>query len=393
MITDYQRYVFEKIGLPGDLVRNSREELFVELFEVLVDMKESHSITPLHRYISIKKRKPAEWYLNRYETLTWDTILDEIAELYVSGSDISKNEVIEEISSLLHVTRFVEEEETAKRNFHIFPEIEIFCGQYGELSPSVEVAYTHGGVFHSDDVCFAALLKIVYPRIRIERVSEVPYNARLAFDIGKGIFDHHQLNAATKPNGKKYSSFGLLWREIGNILFTNEDAHSFETTFVSEIDFVDNYGGTSTFNSIIKSFNPDWQDFTETDVAFDEAVQFTKEILLKQFKRMHSHEQATNILMEYIRDRQHRPTPESLILDVYVPYGCAAKYGIKYVIFPSKRTFGGYHIGICKTSENILFPEEWVKFPPKGIEFVRQDRRLLTVPSRDLAVWVVTSML
>ena len=48
-------------------------------------------------------------------------------------------------------------------------------------------AFTHGGVFHADDVFAAAMLRIIKPGIIIERGNTVPedYDG-LVFDIGFG---------------------------------------------------------------------------------------------------------------------------------------------------------------------------------------------------------------
>ena len=56
-----------------------------------------------------------------------------------------------------------------------------------------EVAYTHAGKFHADDVFSAALLRILRPNIRFVRAMGLPEGFDgFAFDIGWGRFDHHQ---------------------------------------------------------------------------------------------------------------------------------------------------------------------------------------------------------
>lgn len=51
------------------------------------------------------------------------------------------------------------------------------------------IAMTHGGKFHADDVFSAALLKIVNPQINIVRTFQIPddFN-RIVFDIGAGKY-------------------------------------------------------------------------------------------------------------------------------------------------------------------------------------------------------------
>ena len=79
-----------------------------------------------------------------------------------------------------------------------------------------DIAITHGGNFHADDVFSAALLKMVNPEIDIVRTFKIPDDfAGIAFDIGYGEYDHHQEAAAVRENGIPYAAFGLLWREFG----------------------------------------------------------------------------------------------------------------------------------------------------------------------------------
>ncbi len=132
------------------------------------------------------------------------------------------------------------------------------------MSKNIEILYnlaqkgciTHSGHFHADDIFSAALLKIVgiVPEVSvIQRVGRVPENFNgLAFDIGRGKFDHHQQNAAVRLNGKKYAAFGLLWNAIGaeyiadkyNIDMNTAKivAENFDAEFVTSMDLTDNFG-------------------------------------------------------------------------------------------------------------------------------------------------------
>ena len=104
-------------------------------------------------------------------------------------------------------------------------------------------AFTHGGVFHADDVFAAAMLRIIKPGIIIERGNTVPedYDG-LVFDIGFGEFDHHQKDKRVRENGVYYAAFGLLWEKYGSMLMNEEDAKAFDESFVQPIDNSDNTG-------------------------------------------------------------------------------------------------------------------------------------------------------
>ena len=55
-------------------------------------------------------------------------------------------------------------------------------------------AFTHSGKFHADDVFSAALLLYLNPEINISRGNKVPEDFDgIVFDIGRGQYDHHQM--------------------------------------------------------------------------------------------------------------------------------------------------------------------------------------------------------
>ena len=70
--------------------------------------------------------------------------------------------------------------------------------------------FTHGGLFHADDVFATALLKILNPDIQISRGFSVPENfSGIVYDIGDGKYDHHQKKSRVRENGVAYAAFGL----------------------------------------------------------------------------------------------------------------------------------------------------------------------------------------
>lgn len=150
--------------------------------------------------------------------------------------------------------------------------------------------YTHGGVFHTDDVMSTVLLKELKSDAKVHRVFEVPGNARrstaLVYDIGEGEFDHHQENVELDSDGNKYSAFGLLWREFGRKILIKrgfkhiEDANDyFIEHFANKIDFGDNNGYVKLprfpENEILTRFRLKWfegQSNEKWDEAFNNAL-------------------------------------------------------------------------------------------------------------------------
>ena len=113
---------------------------------------------------------------------------------------------------------------------------------------------THCGTFHADDVMTGALLVAsgVCTSNSIQRVQSIPEGFQgLAFDVGRGAFDHHQPDAEVRSNGTKFAALGLIWDFAGrDILKTsfNCDDESAEIAFVDfdafiqSMDLTDNFG-------------------------------------------------------------------------------------------------------------------------------------------------------
>ena len=65
--------------------------------------------------------------------------------------------------------------------------------------------FTHGGKFHADDVFATALLRILRPDFKVQRGFEVPDDFDgIVYDIGGGMFDHHDADRPLRPNGVPY---------------------------------------------------------------------------------------------------------------------------------------------------------------------------------------------
>ena len=67
--------------------------------------------------------------------------------------------------------------------------------------------FTHAGKFHADDVFATALLQILRPDIKITRGFTVPDDFDgIVYDIGFGMFDHHQ-----EPREYRANCCGGCW--------------------------------------------------------------------------------------------------------------------------------------------------------------------------------------
>lgn len=243
-------------------------------------------------------------------------------------------------------------------------------------------AFTHGGKFHADDVFSAALLLYLNPEIQISRGNQVPEEFEgLVFDIGRGAYDHHQKDSRIRENGVPYAAFGLLWEALGAEILGEEQALSFDETFVQPLDNNDNTGEKNELATLIGNFNPAWDAEGGTDEAFFQAVSVAGMILENKFERCRGNERADRRVEEILEEQERAikagEIPEEnrriLILPEFVP--CQkhlSETEIAFVIFPSNR--GGYCIQPQKREYSLnykcSFPEEWLGLEKEELQAV-----------------------
>lgn len=231
--------------------------------------------------------------------------------------------------------------------------------------------YTHGATFHADDVFATAFIQKINPDIQIHRVFRVPEElpeTALVYDIGKGTFDHHQADNEIRLNGVPYAAFGKLFRAYGSELgLTKKSLDEIEKNFVEPIDEADNGGKTNPLTFMIGSFNPNWNEESNYDAKFFEAVEVAKLCLDKEIERVKAVEQATNIVMEAASKMENGV----VVLDQYAPQDALQDVPeAKFVVFPSNR--GGYNIQTVPTKEDSMkgrvpFSEEWLGNPDQSL--------------------------
>ena len=143
--------------------------------------------------------------------------------------------------------------------------------------------FTHAGKFHADDVFATALLQILRPDIKITRGFVVPDDFDgIVYDVGFGMFDHHQEPRECRPNGVPYAALGLLWRVLGPGLVGERQARLIDENFIQPLDLNDNTGEQNSLCDAIGFFNPVWDSKEDQDTCFFKAVAVAKQILENQ---------------------------------------------------------------------------------------------------------------
>lgn len=246
---------------------------------------------------------------------------------------------------------------------------------------------THSGTFHADEVFATAFLSLLFDKINVCRVNEVPKSKidsnAIIYDVGLGELDHHQAGGNGKrENGVMYAACGLVWRKYGRNILSKIGVDDKDIEYVhSQIDkdliqFIDaNDNGITpaistdynyvTVASIIASFNPIWNENINANDRFYDAVKFAKVIVENFILKEIAKSQAKEIVEEAIKNSSNR----IMILDRYMPWkdfilnsSNPKANEILYVVFPSNR--GGYNVYTVPKEHGSFenrksLPKEW----------------------------------
>lgn len=253
---------------------------------------------------------------------------------------------------------------------------------------------THSGTMHADEVFATAFLDMYLGERTVFRTNNVPDNINpniLVYDVGRGKYDHHQLDALKRENNITYSSFGLLWKDFGRDFLKKQDIEYVEDVFlgidkdlVEYIDADDNgffpkidaKYMVKTLPGIIKIFNPSYLADEDESTQFEKAVSLAKTILGEEILYINGKVYADKQIQELLEDINEND--KYIILNTYLPYEESVlnnekANNILFVAFPSNR--GGYAIktlpkSIDDKTARLEFPEEWGGLEGKELQEV-----------------------
>lgn len=207
------------------------------------------------------------------------------------------------------------------------------------MSTEELVCVVHDEVFHADDVGAVAILRLVYPDLKVTRTrnGDEIKAADFAVDVGgkynpeKGRFDHHQdPGPEPRENGIPYAAIGLVWRHFGaHICNSEEVASSVEKGLIQCIDAADNGVkvfeethadvGVPTINELIFNANPPGNlRNPENQLAiFEKMVGYFQFILEGQISRAQESVRGRGVVRHAILQAED---PRVVILDEEVPW-------------------------------------------------------------------------
>ena len=179
---------------------------------------------------------------------------------------------------------------------------------------------THSGSFHADEVFALAALTLLDPAVEIVRTRDADALAAadLRVDVGfrddpaTGDFDHHQKGGAgERPNGVRYASFGLVWREFGARVCDGDAdvAARVDQSLVQGVDANDTGQAVvapivegvrpMTVSGVIGGLNRRWdEDLTAADerARFDAAVELARGIVEREIASAAAGQRAVRIV-------------------------------------------------------------------------------------------------
>jgi uncharacterized UPF0160 family protein len=244
---------------------------------------------------------------------------------------------------------------------------------------------THSGSFHADEVFALAALALLGEPLEIVRTRDAEAMAAcdarvdvgFAADPSTGDFDHHQREGAgARPNGIRYASFGLVWREYGVRLCGGDQAvaERVDRSLVQAVDANDTGQAVvapvldgvrpMTVSGIIGALNPTWEEDLapeEERARFDEAVVLAGRVLEREIASAAAAQRAVRLVSDAVGSAGD---PRLITLDRDVPWKevvVSSAPEALFVVYPKRQGWGLEAVPrVLGSFENRRdLPEEW----------------------------------
>jgi uncharacterized UPF0160 family protein len=223
---------------------------------------------------------------------------------------------------------------------------------------------THDGSFHADEVFAIGALSLLGDPVEVVRTRDRDAVARadLRVDVGfrddpsAGDFDHHQRDFdRARPNGVRYASFGLVWREFGARVCDGDQevADAVDATLVQPVDGNDTGQQLTrslidgvrpmTVNAIIGGLNPRWDEALSPEQErerFDAAVALARDILAREVDSAASSRRAQRIVREAIAAAGDPRVIELPVNAPWKPVLVPEAPEALFVIYPKRQGYG-----------------------------------------------------
>lgn len=240
---------------------------------------------------------------------------------------------------------------------------EIIKNIKNDNKPEEVVLVTHKSTsrFHADEVSSTALLRILFGNkyfvktklVKTFEPAKDGYTDQtpdcIVYDIGMGMYDHHQPDGQNQhclredPDGviRKYSSVGLIWKEIAKELVPEEYIEDIYNNLIRYIDDNDNGFESNPLSYCIRNMNVPPNKEYDSDNAFEcaaLAMQLFFENIFDTVWAKKEEEDEINTLINATKSIGKKYVVSDKYLDGMV--AVCAKEEIPFYIYPNVRDNG-----------------------------------------------------
>jgi uncharacterized UPF0160 family protein len=260
---------------------------------------------------------------------------------------------------------------------------------------------THSGGFHADELLASVVLTRLFPEAALVRSRDsawiTPMAGRIIYDVGRaydaeaGIFDHHQRPAPLRPDGRPYSSFGLIWAQFGADYLAAlgvpeaDRAGVFagmDEGFVLPVDLLDN-GAIApsvagplaglTLPVLLESLKPAFDDRSPEadDAAFHAALPVARAFVEAEVRRLSAKARAEGMVLAAIAKAG---ASRVLELPMGMPFRSAVeKAGADHMLFVIHPRDGDWALNTIRVGADTFesradLPESWAGLTDAALE-------------------------
>ncbi|WP_138422685.1 MYG1 family protein [Maritimibacter alexandrii] len=260
---------------------------------------------------------------------------------------------------------------------------------------------THSGGFHADELLASVVLTRLFPEAAVVRSRDAawitPMAGRIIYDVGRaydaeaGIFDHHQRPAPLRPDGRPYSSFGLIWARFGADYLAAlgvpeaDRAGVFagmDEGFVLPVDLLDN-GAIApsvagplaglTLPVLLESLKPAFDDRSPEadDAAFHAALPVARAFVEAEVRRLAAKARAEGMVLAAIAEAG---ASRVLELPMGMPFRSAVeKAGADHMLFVIHPRDGDWALNTIRVGADTFesradLPESWAGLTDAALE-------------------------
>ncbi|MBL6426443.1 MAG: MYG1 family protein [Maritimibacter sp.] len=260
---------------------------------------------------------------------------------------------------------------------------------------------THSGGFHADELLASVVLTRLFPEAALVRSRDAPWITpgaeRIIYDVGRaydaeaGIFDHHQRPAPLRPDGRPYSSFGLIWARFGADYLAALGVPEADCAgvfagmdegFVLPVDLLDN-GAIApsvagplaglTLPVLLESLKPAFDDRSPEadDAAFHAALPVARAFVEAEVRRLSAKARAEGIVLAAIAKAG---ASRVLDLPMGMPFRSAVeKAGADHMLFVIHPRDGDWALNTIRVGADTFesradLPESWAGLTDAALE-------------------------